>query len=377
MVIMKGTSRIFDKPLEEQEGSTSGLKVLSIYGVKSYDELINIPIEIRCSSIVGTQTNININSLGSKSLVFQGSTTLPDAWTSTGLIYRIMYNGSNFQLLSYSSGGSSSNSDIFIVPSAILSLTNESTSEEINEIFDGGSNIPLFIEAIINNKLIILGGTSVITSLETSSIENEDGTTITETIKLLMTDSKQIRTIKLTRNKTVTNAYTSVIVTNEDLGGGSSTNIFVIPKAVLSLTSESTNDKIIEAFGGEENVQSYINAIKDSSSIIKIEGTTTVNTTTNLNKYYTAISQLFEEPRTDIQFVGGALQYTVKYIDENNNTISIILNQTSGSTQPYSIEIITESPLTSDGSITKIVKITQEEYDALATKESTTLYVVE
>lgn len=376
MIIMKGTSRIFDKPLEEQEGSTSGLKVLSIYGVKSYDELINIPIEIRCSSIVGTQTNININSLGSKNLVFQGSTTLPDAWTSTGLIYRIMYNGSNFQLLSYSSGGSSSSSDIFIVPSAILSLTNESTSEEINEIFDGGSNIPLFIEAIINNKLIILGGTSVITSLETSSIDNEDNTS-TETIKLLMTDSKQLRTIKLTRNKTVTNAYTSVVVTNEDLGGGSSTNIFIIPKAILSLTSESTNDKIIEAFGGEENIQSYINAIKDSSSIIKIEGTTTVNTTTNLNKYYTAISQSFEEPRADVQSTGDTLHYTVKYIDENNSTISIVLKQASGSIQPYSIEIMTESPLTSDGSITKIVKITQEEYDTLTAKESTTLYIVE
>lgn len=375
MVIMKGTSRIFDKPLEEQEGSTSGLKVLSIYGVKSYNELINIPIEIRCSSIVGTQTNININSLGSKNLVFQGSTTLPDAWTSTGLIYRIMYNGSNFQLLSYSSGGSSSNSDIFIVPSAILSLTNESTSEEINEIFDGGPNIPLFIEAIINNKLIILGGTSVITSLETSSIDNEDGTTITETIKLLMTDFKQLRTIKLTRDKTITNAYTSVVVTNEDLGN--STNIFIIPKAVLSLTSESTNDEIIEAFGGEEIIQSYINAIKDSSFIIKIEGTTTVNTTTNLNKYYIAVSQLFEEQRTDVESTGDTLHYTVKYIDENNSTVSIILKQASGSIQPYSIEIITEPSLTSDGSVTKIIKISQADYDALTTKESTTFYIIE
>lgn len=374
MVIMKGTSRIFDKPLEEQEGSTSGLKVLSIYGVKSYNELINIPIEIRCSSIVGTQTNININSLGSKNLVFQGSTTLPETWTSTGLIYRIMYNGSNFQLLSYSSGGSSSNSDIFIVPSAILSLTNESTSEEINEIFDGGPNIPLFIEAIINNKLIILGGTSVITSLETSSIDNEDNTS-TETIKLLMTDSKQIRTIKLTRDKTTTNAYTSVVVTNEDLGN--STNIFIIPKAVLSLTSESTNDEIIEAFGGEEIIQSYINAIKDSSSIIKIEGTTTVNTTTNLNKYYTAVSQLFEEQRTDVESTGDTLHYTVKYIDENNSTVSIILKQVSGSIQPYLIEIITEPSLTSDGSVTKIVKISQADYDALTTKESTTFYIIE
>lgn len=219
MVIMKGTSRIFDKPLEEQEGSTSGLKVLSIYGVKSYDELINIPIEIRCSSIVGTQTNININSLGSKNLVFQGSTTLPDTWTSTGLIYRIMYNGSNFQLLSYSSGGSSEGSNTLTIPLTVLNLTNESTSEEITEAFGGASNIQTFIEAIISNKLVLLGGDSTITSLETSLVENEDGTTITEMIKLLMTDSKQIRIIKLTRNKTVTNAYTSAVVTNEDLGG--------------------------------------------------------------------------------------------------------------------------------------------------------------
>lgn len=377
MVIMKGTSRIFDKPLEEQEGSTSGLKVLSIYGVKSYDELINIPIEIRCSSIVGTQTNININSLGSKNLVFQGSTTLPDAWTSTGLIYRIMYNGSNFQLLSYSSGGSSEGSNTLTIPLTVLNLTNESTSEEITEAFGGASNIQTFIEAIISNKLVLLGGDSTITSLETSLVEDEDGTTITEIIKLLMTDSKQLRIIKLTRNKTVTNAYTSVAVTNEDLGGGSSTNIFVIPKAVLSLTSESTNDEIIEAFGGEEIIQSYINAIKDSSFIIKIEGTTTVNTTTNLNKYYTATTQLFEEQRTDVESTGDTLHYTVKYIDENNSTVSIILKQASGSIQPYSIEIITEPSLTSDGSVTKIIKISQADYDALTTKESTTFYIIE
>ena len=133
----------------------------------------------------------------------------------------------------------------------------------------------------------------------------------------------------------------------------------------------------MEAFCGEEIIQSYINAIKDSSSIIKIEGTTTVNTTTNLNKYYTAVSQLFEEQRTDVESTGDTLHYTVKYIDENNSTVSIILKQASGSIQPYSIEIITEPSLTSDGSVTKIIKISQADYDALATKESTTFYIIE
>lgn len=73
MVIMKGSTRILDKPLVEQSGSTNQLKLLSIYGITSYNQIIDIPFSVVCTNGAASYVNINVNSLGVKTLKYNNS----------------------------------------------------------------------------------------------------------------------------------------------------------------------------------------------------------------------------------------------------------------------------------------------------------------
>ena len=50
MITLLGSTRIFEKPLEEQTGSSNQLKLLSIYGITSYNDIVNVPLMVLCSN---------------------------------------------------------------------------------------------------------------------------------------------------------------------------------------------------------------------------------------------------------------------------------------------------------------------------------------
>ena len=50
MIEMLGSTRILEKPLVEQSGSSNQLKLLSIYGITSYNQIVNVPLTILCSN---------------------------------------------------------------------------------------------------------------------------------------------------------------------------------------------------------------------------------------------------------------------------------------------------------------------------------------
>ena len=221
MILMKGSERILEKPLEEQTGSTSQLKLLSIYGITSYTQLYNIPLEVRCSTGADVYINININSLGVKSLKYKGLTELPTNSILSGSTYRIMYNGTDFTLLDIAPTDNNSLS-ITYIPDAILSLTNSASSSDITTAFGSSTNLANFMEAIEDNIPIFLtsnsgGLTTVIKTI--MSIETEGGiTTEIDTIQVVIPSTKKLKTLSFIRVPDAS-TYTSVTVTEEDLGG--------------------------------------------------------------------------------------------------------------------------------------------------------------
>lgn len=220
MILMKGSTRILEKPLEEQTGSTNQLKLLSIYGVTSYNDILNIPLEVRSSTASGQYISININSLGLKSLIYNGSTQLPASWYTLGSTYRIMYNGTNFVLLDRVSSSSSSEIKTYFISDGILNLTSSSSAADIVTAFGNQSYINKFIEGIeLQDTIFYLIGDALYTSLYVST--ETSGADEIDTIKILIPSTKQLRTIALTRASSTT-TYTSVAVSNESLGGGGS-----------------------------------------------------------------------------------------------------------------------------------------------------------
>lgn len=238
MILMKGSDRILEKPLVEQSGSTSQLKLLSIYGITSYSQLYNVPITIVNSTGSDTYVNININSLGVKSLKYKGITALPTAILQMNTIYTIMYDGTDFilQLLSPSSG--TSNMYTQEIPNAVLSLTNSSTSSDITTAFGGASKLVDFMNSLedsdhvsyivdsTTNQLLTVLCTKAVTS---GSVGSE---TETDTIQVIVPSTKKLVTLELVRVPSGA-TYTSVTKTEEDLGGSTIT-------VEDSLTSGST-----------------------------------------------------------------------------------------------------------------------------------------
>lgn len=228
MILFKGDTRIFDKPIKEDSTSNMSARVLTIEGVKNYTSIINniIPIQAYLKGL-GTAT-ININSLGAKSLkaYINGSKSeLPDNWINTNQIYYICYDGIDF-IVSGIELSSDNSLGISYIPKSVLNLTNSSTSDEILTAFDDEDTMKSFISAISTRDIIritddIDSDTDIHSKTWIVNYQDyiatpttvDDVTTYTYvyTISVYLPDENLIRKLSFTQDNT-TNLLTSVVV---------------------------------------------------------------------------------------------------------------------------------------------------------------------
>lgn len=220
MVVFKGTQRIFDKIIEEDSTSTSQNRVISLYGVTSYEDIAEVAIQVISSFRGEVSTNIKINNLGSlplKMLNKDGIELLvEDNWVVPNQVYTIMYKNGSFILLSYNFYNINYTYEL---PEDILTLTSSSTSADIENIFDG--NELEFIENILNRKNMIISGKNLRIDIN-YSIKEIDTTTIEITLEFIHNGNyyKQVYSIN-----SVTEVITGVIVETVDLLSLNTNNI--------------------------------------------------------------------------------------------------------------------------------------------------------
>ena len=157
MVIFKGNKRIFDKIIQEENSSTTTAKVISIYGVTSYSDIENVPIQIKAITLGEASATLNVNNLGAKAIKVSDDGPLInvlDGWVSQNQIYTVVYMGGYFVLATRNSNFSRSNilygiSNI----SGLLALTSSSTQAQIEAALD--NDVAELINTISENVLLV------------------------------------------------------------------------------------------------------------------------------------------------------------------------------------------------------------------------------
>ena len=169
MVILQNGKRVFDKPTVESNTTTSNARVVSMYGVTSYNDLIDCIIPIKAYINGGSGANtININSLGTRAIkvISNGvESDLPDKWVLANKVYYIIYESGKFTLFTGDIRGTGSSSNSYVVSSDILDLTNTSTPVEIlAALGDFGDLSGNVIDPNINSYIVdtALNGSSLI-----------------------------------------------------------------------------------------------------------------------------------------------------------------------------------------------------------------------
>lgn len=224
MVIFKGDKRVFDKTILEVSTSTSNNRIIEITGLKSLDELINVPLYIKTTQvgipICTLEVRNESESLGSINIktYSNGILTNPkDNWIYSGQTYLLVYNGTNALV-----NNASEHNNSCSVSADILNLTSTSTKSEITEAFrasESNTNPILdFIQAVTYSRPISLYNDSSDTATKTLNIveqETEVVDTITYyTISVLIPSINTIRSLKFKQTNSSTYLFDSVEVTN-------------------------------------------------------------------------------------------------------------------------------------------------------------------
>ena len=225
MVIFKGDKRIFDKTISEVSTSTSNNRIIEITGLKSLDELTNVPLYIKTTQIGIPICTLEVRnestSLGSINIktYSNGILTNPkNNWIYSGQTYLLIYNGTN-ALVSNTSEYNNNCS----VSADILNLTSTSTKSEITEAFKASESntIPIldFIQAISYSKPISLYDDSSDTVTKVLNVieqKTEVVDTITYyTISVLMPSINAIRSLKFKQINSSVYLFDSVEVTTK------------------------------------------------------------------------------------------------------------------------------------------------------------------
>lgn len=223
MVIFKGDKRVFDKTISEVSTSTSNNRIIEITGLKSLDELTNVPLYIKTTQIGIPICTLEVRnestSLGSINIktYSNGILTNPkNNWIYSGQTYLLIYNGTN-ALVSNTSEYNNNCS----VSADILNLTSTSTKLEITEAFKASESntIPIldFIQAISYSKPISLYDDSSDTVTKVLNIieqKTEVVDTITYyTISVLMPSINAIKSLKFKQTNSSVYLFDSVEVT--------------------------------------------------------------------------------------------------------------------------------------------------------------------
>ena len=285
MVLMQGTKRIFETPTVEDSSSTASARVVNIYGVNSYDDIVNSIISIRSlvGGIEGAAT-ININELGAKNIKIYKSGSrqnLPGNWTSIGQIYTIYYDGTDFILAgNYDNSGSSDSMVYEMNLSNFFTLSESSTAEDITNAFGGEEQVELFKQALIYGTIVGYTNNESNNSKYTCIFQN----------KGISSDSPDSVCFAIFNNRTLTfsfmrgenNEYTAVKVLSNRLADITNTS-YTIPATLLNLSTIS-EETILEAFGGEEQVKLFKQAILNGTHMTVGDIYTVLFTTTSSSK---------------------------------------------------------------------------------------------
>jgi len=218
MVLFKGTQRLLDAPIIENS-SDAAAREIEIYGITNYNELLHKTVHI-LSNAHGTsaQCTMNVNSLGAKSLKTYKNgikVDLFDGWIAINQVYAITYDGTDF-LVSHINPEEQDNStvEIFHTSSMILDLTNESTSEEITQAFDGEENIANFQNALSTQQHVIIdisnsmGTGDYNCCYQFTGLLTPDSTETVDLISYVDTNNNKLITMTFTRG--TGNTYSSV-----------------------------------------------------------------------------------------------------------------------------------------------------------------------
>ena len=178
MVQMLGSSRFFDKAIQEDSNSTSTNRIIELYGVTSIDELTDVPMLVK-SSVSGTDstTYIEITSSGTTidtvalNVYNNGAMDVPFSnWVIANQLYFLVYDFDNscFNAFPVGSGESAAPppSTLMALSDDVLSLTNSSTAVDIENAFDGTENETSFI-----NWMSDMSGQIVLFDLDYSIVD--------------------------------------------------------------------------------------------------------------------------------------------------------------------------------------------------------------
>ena len=183
MVLMRGNKRVFETPNVETSSSGS-VRTVSIYGVTSYNDIIDclIPIKSNAAGTTGINT-LNINNLGALDIkYFKNGIKSPidiSNWVASDQIYYVYYDGTDFVLFNNSSGSSSQTQNVYIVNVDLNSLVAGTyTAAQLEIIID----INIF-DMISNYGILLYDSTSNIIYDVLNNGVTEDSVNNTNTYK--------------------------------------------------------------------------------------------------------------------------------------------------------------------------------------------------
>ena len=354
MVFMKGTSRMFETPNVETSVSST-TRTVSIYGVTSYNSIINciIPIKSMAGGYSGTNT-ININSLGTKYLKGYKNgikTNLQDNWVSANQIYFIYYDGTDFIVFNSNIPADSASSSAYIFStedSTDLFVTYANadglalSQQDIDNIIGGASLEQDFMDAITNNKFMVYlydNGSENYLYQVTNIVY---GTSHSFTIKNI--DGMELDF----QFDIVGGVYDSGTVTYVEL------NPLEISSNVLSLSTGATQQQILTAFGSADIEWNLIDALSKNRDIISLNNYATANPAVEQYEYIHFINSkrdfvdgLYDDIKLTYAEASGQLYNIVIGVDISNPTSPFI----SYSREPAAASITVENDLTSDSQV--------------------------
>lgn len=297
MVLMQGSKRVFETPVVEDSSSTALARAVSIYGVSSYDNILNSIIHIR--SLVGGiegVTTININELGAKNIKIYklgSKQNLPGNWTSIGQIYTIYYDGTDFILSGNYDNASSASSEVTYEMnlSNFVTLSESSTAEDITNAFGGEDEIAAFKSALNYGTITGYTNSEMNNTKHTCVLQNSGISSDSpyDTVCFVLVNdgsgssmSAVVGAITFAFRRGENNEYTAVKVLSNRLADITDIG-YSIPSALLDLSTVS-EETILEAFGGEQQVELFKQAMLGGTHMTVGNTYTVLFTTTSYSK---------------------------------------------------------------------------------------------
>lgn len=294
MIDILGDKRVLDYLVTE--GGTSTARTISLYKVTSLSELTNFIILVKASSAgQAAATTIKINNLDAKSLKLNtnGAKVTPDyEWIGAGEIYALTYDGEDFVAFPINSKSSSSESNVYEMNlSNFVTLSESSTAEDITNAFGGEDEIAAFKSALNYGTITGYTNSEMNNTKHTCVLQNSGISSDSpyDTVCFVLVNdgsgssmSAVVGAITFAFRRGENNEYTAVEVLSNRLVDITEAN-YSIPSALLDLSTVS-EETILEAFGGEQQVELFKQAILSGTHMTVGNEYTVLFTTTSYSK---------------------------------------------------------------------------------------------